>query len=345
MSYDVGLFLCAFIKTNLSSYTLSVMFMNERHSDKIAELRSEREKNSQKLKQSKDYFTTVTVWQSVFCILLFFLFFFTVKGGGQGAEALKEDLNLILTKQIENTDSESVIKNIKSFFSEPVNLMPAFSPVEEETTEEVTLIPTEEADDTTAVIVGTETIEDVEDTTRNIDVSEEETTVSDDAEEEVTVNNGSGGEDIDVFKAKENTSFSPVATTCEAVAPVNSTNYTSYFGYRTNPITQKESFHTGLDIAAPMGSKVRATYSGKVRKTGEDSRSGKYVIMTHSDGFETFYCHLSEILAEEGAVIRQGETIALVGSTGWSTGPHLHFEVRNEGERLNPLWVLEDRDS
>ena len=67
--------------------------------------------------------------------------------------------------------------------------------------------------------------------------------------------------------------------------------------------------------------------------------------MTHSDGFETFYCHLSEILAEEGAVIRQGETIALVGSTGWSTGPHLHFEVRNEGERLNPLWVLEDRDS
>ena len=74
---------------------------------------------------------------------------------------------------------------------------------------------------------------------------------------------------------------------------------------------------------------------------GEDSRAGKYIFLTHDDGYVTFYCHCSEILAEVGAVIRQGETIALVGSTGWSTGPHLHFEVRKNNIRYNPLYILE----
>ena len=116
--------------------------------------------------------------------------------------------------------------------------------------------------------------------------------------------------------------------------------YTSYFGARTNPITGVDSFHTGLDIAAAQGTKIKAAYSGVVRKVGEDSRSGKYIYLTHENGVETLYCHCSAVLAEQGASIRQGETIALVGSTGWSTGPHLHFEFHKNGERLDPLPIL-----
>ena len=153
---------------------------------------------------------------------------------------------------------------------------------------------------------------------------------------------GVGGEDIPVYKATENASFAPFVMTDKLLSPIECGRYTSYFGYRTNPITGEWSFHTGLDIAAEKGTPIRAALKGRVTKIGEDSRAGKYVFITHSDGFVTFYCHCSEILVEENMNINRGETIARVGSTGWSTGPHLHFEIRRDGIRLNPLWALED---
>ena len=75
---------------------------------------------------------------------------------------------------------------------------------------------------------------------------------------------------------------------------------------------------------------------------GEDSRAGKYIFLEHDDGVVTFYCHCSEITARMGDVIRGGEMIARIGSTGWSTGPHLHFEIRKDNIRLNPMWALEN---
>ncbi len=159
-------------------------------------------------------------------------------------------------------------------------------------------------------------------------------------EEPSSAPSGTGGEDIEIYKAAENASFAPVRATVPATAPVENGRYTSYFGYRINPITGKFSFHTGLDIAAAEGTSVKAAYSGRVTKVGEDSRAGKYIILTHDDNFATFYCHCSEILAEEGCSVKQGDTIAEVGTTGWSTGPHLHFEVRKNGMRYNPLFIL-----
>lgn len=153
---------------------------------------------------------------------------------------------------------------------------------------------------------------------------------------------GSGGEDIELYEATEKTSFAPFVTTDTLLMPVENGRYTSLFGYRIHPITGQWSFHTGIDIAASEGTSIRAALKGKVTKIGEDSRSGKYVFLTHSDGFVTFYCHCSEILVSEGMNINKGETVAKVGSTGQSTGPHLHFEVRRDDIRLNPLWVLED---
>lgn len=153
--------------------------------------------------------------------------------------------------------------------------------------------------------------------------------------------NGTGGEDLEYYEATKNTSFAPVFSTAEICPPIEKGRYTSYFGYRINPITGEYGFHTGLDIAAPEGTNIRAAFSGTVIKSGHDEKAGNYIYLEHNNGLVTFYCHCSEILAENGSNIRQGETIATVGSTGYSTGPHLHFEVRKDSIRYNPLWLLE----
>ncbi len=128
----------------------------------------------------------------------------------------------------------------------------------------------------------------------------------------------------------------------EFVFPVEGGRYTSYFGERTDPISEGDDYHKGIDIGADEGDKIRAVSDGKVTSVGEDSRSGKYLFISHGNGYVTFYCHCSEILVKEGTVIRKGETVALVGSTGYSTGPHLHFELRVDGESIDPLPVLEN---
>ena len=165
-----------------------------------------------------------------------------------------------------------------------------------------------------------------------IAASEAETT-----EAETTTDEPMGGKDVKTYEAKTNTSFAPYKVTAAILKPVENGRYTSLFGYRTNPITGEFSFHTGVDIAACQGTAIRAAWNGTVTKVGEDSQAGKYIFLEHNDGFVTFYCHCSEIVAQKGAVIRQGETIAKVGSTGWSTGPHLHFETRVGGVAQDPF--------
>lgn len=163
---------------------------------------------------------------------------------------------------------------------------------------------------------------------------------SDETGEKIAVGeiiNGSGGDDADSAKG---TSLDNYFVNANPVMPVKDARITSRFGYRIHPITEKRGFHTGLDMAATEGTPVSAVYYGKVTKTGEDDSWGKYVLVEHSDGFETFYCHLSEIYVQDGAVIRQGETLGLVGSTGMSTGPHLHFEVKINDIRVDPELLL-----
>ncbi len=119
----------------------------------------------------------------------------------------------------------------------------------------------------------------------------------------------------------------------------------SPFGYRINPVTKNFSFHSGIDIAADEGEKIKAAFFGTVSAVSYDDISGKYIEITHSGGLVTRYLHCSQILAEEGMVVRAGETIALVGSTGRSTGPHLHFVIELDGEKVNPLYVLQVNDN
>ena len=149
---------------------------------------------------------------------------------------------------------------------------------------------------------------------------------------------GAGGEDLQL--AAENTSFAPYVITGAFHRPVEYTRVTSAFGYRVNPVTDEAGFHSGIDLAAAHGSPIYAAFSGVVEETGYSEVRGNYIILSHGNDVQTVYCHCSEIIAETGAVLNADEVIARVGSTGQSTGAHLHFEVRIRGVRCNPAWLL-----
>lgn len=116
---------------------------------------------------------------------------------------------------------------------------------------------------------------------------------------------------------------------------------TSYFGYRIHPIFKTKIYHTGIDIGAPMGTPIKAANSGKVIYTGWYGGYGKVVIIDHGKvngkPTTTLYAHQSRIAVSNGQNVSKGKVIGYVGSTGYSTGPHLHFEVRINGRPVNPL--------
>ena len=111
---------------------------------------------------------------------------------------------------------------------------------------------------------------------------------------------------------------------------------TSPFGMRLHPILKVYAGHTGMDIGAPMGSYVLAANSGVVSKATYSNSYGNLVMINHGNGISTAYAHGSEILVEEGQEVNRGDIIMKVGSTGWSTGPHLHFEIIVNGTKIDP---------
>ncbi len=115
---------------------------------------------------------------------------------------------------------------------------------------------------------------------------------------------------------------------------------TSPFGYRTHPILKTKELHTGLDIAAKSGTPVAAANAGTVIKAGWNNSYGNLLMIDHGGGIVTLYAHNSSLLVKTGDVVAKGQTVSKVGSTGMSTGPHLHFEVRVNGQYKNPMdWL------
>jgi murein DD-endopeptidase MepM/ murein hydrolase activator NlpD len=118
--------------------------------------------------------------------------------------------------------------------------------------------------------------------------------------------------------------------------PIENINYTSNFGYRLDPFNGHQTFHEGVDFAAESGTPINAAASGKVIYAETHPAYGKAIDIDHGNGLVTRYAHSSELLVKEGDLVVRGQRIAKVGSTGRSTGPHLHFEVRLNGVPQNP---------
>lgn len=112
---------------------------------------------------------------------------------------------------------------------------------------------------------------------------------------------------------------------------------TSKFGYRTSPFTGRKEFHSGLDIANKPGTKIIATANGRVSYAGRKMYIGNLLVIDHGHGRVTRFGHLKKILVKPGQEVKRGDVIALLGNTGRSTGPHVHYEVRINGAAVNPI--------
>ena len=117
----------------------------------------------------------------------------------------------------------------------------------------------------------------------------------------------------------------------------NTISLSNPYGSRVKPGGQGETFHAGIDIPAPEGEVILAAADGTVSEAGFDPERGNYVVIDHGDGLTTLYGQCRDFTVEEGDTVRAGEQIGTVGKTGMSTGPHLHFEVRQDDEPQNPV--------
>jgi murein DD-endopeptidase MepM/ murein hydrolase activator NlpD len=131
----------------------------------------------------------------------------------------------------------------------------------------------------------------------------------------------------------------PDVPTTDLLKPVDA-RFTSDFGPRTHPITGRASNHAGVDLAAPTGTPIAAAGEGVVAFAGVRGGYGNLVILEHADGTQTYYAHADRLDVRAGDRVARGQQVATVGSTGRSTGPHLHFEVRRDGVPVDPAPLI-----
>ncbi|MFD1612522.1 M23 family metallopeptidase [Sphingomonas tabacisoli] len=126
-----------------------------------------------------------------------------------------------------------------------------------------------------------------------------------------------------------------------SLKPVANLNFSSFYGVRSDPFRGTAAMHAGVDIPGAMGTPIYATADGVVGRAGWAGGYGNLVELEHGRGLETRYGHLSKILVSAGQHVKRGDQIALMGSTGRSTGSHLHYEVRMDGRAVNPIPYLD----
>jgi len=129
-----------------------------------------------------------------------------------------------------------------------------------------------------------------------------------------------------------------------AMQPVDHLSFTSNFGVRSDPFRGTAAMHAGVDIPGPVGTPIYATADGMVDRAERAGGYGNMVELDHGKGIQTRYGHLSKILVAAGTQVHRGQLIALMGSTGRSTGSHLHYEVRIDGHAVNPVPFLQTAD-
>jgi murein DD-endopeptidase MepM/ murein hydrolase activator NlpD len=155
-------------------------------------------------------------------------------------------------------------------------------------------------------------------------------------EKQMYIQSRSYDEVIDLAKMKEEQLVS-----IPAIQPVSNRDLkrmASGYGYRIHPVYKTRIFHSGMDFTAPTGTEIYATGNGVVTSVEKSNRGyGNHIVIQHGFGYETLYAHLSEMHVRKGQKVKRGEVIGLVGNTGTSTAPHLHYEVRKNGNPVNPI--------
>lgn len=176
------------------------------------------------------------------------------------------------------------------------------------------------------------------------EVPEEETTPEPEVTPEPTPTPGPAVEHVEYNgpALPENTSMDKYRLDLEeTVSPVMGV-LTSPFGWREHPVDGEEKFHNGVDLAVNMGTQVKAFADGVVDYIGDDpDQYGLYLQISHANGVKSFYAHCSQLLVSQGQTVKAGDTVALSGDTGNTTGPHLHLELRFNGVRINPIYYIE----
>lgn len=298
----------------------------QRDRSRLSDAKSEKKRSGR-----GDYLVRVIAVQLAVCAVLLAGAFLLVQTNPNAKKALREAYEGMLSEDWSAQDAAAAFKQIGSFIFAPADTWPEAGPDGETN-----------AAQANAAAQETRPADGQEETKSGASTTEQTGPSAETAAPQETLN-GMGGEDETLFEGIKapvsGTSFAPCIVSVPVVRPAEG-RVTSSYGYRIHPITKKLGFHRGMDIAAGMGTRIAAAYYGRVKEVDSSEGNGNYITIDHENGLETTYCHCSEILAEEGAVVRAGETVALVGDTGMATGPHLHIEVRLNGILHNPAWIL-----
>ncbi len=275
-------------------------------------------------KNKKDFIVRAILFQSLFCILLFGLLFFLKQSNSQFFKTIESEFSDKLSENITKIEAESVFKSI---------------------TDKITL-PTVETDKRKSKNTDNKTENDTtkNNNPENILENETEFVPFDEPSLNATIE-ATGGLDIKIASSEEipdNVSLNSYTLTQNMINPVINGRITSEFGSRIHPISNELTFHAGIDIAADLGTPIYAAFDGKIFVADYDKWNGNFIKIEHEDGVMTVYCHCDSLNVKKGENIRAGEVIGYVGSTGSSTGPHLHFELRIDNVSFNPQIALNE---
>lgn len=318
-----------------------------------------RKKDEEKPRRKRDYFVTVTLAQIVLSAMLLGLVAMVSPGGNA---PLTEKLNYILSTSLTKQELSEVREAIREVIATPDGFWLGGNEETETSAQETTAAedasdeavdePTDNAEETSSAKSDESVASESADSTSENEATEASTSQTDADAETVEASSKSDDENetstaVDTAekkadeKAQTNTIGKAASSdaTVELIMPVSG-SISSTFGARIHPTTGEDSFHSGIDIAASTGTEIKCALDGTVLRTGQSDISGNFIIISHSGEMETRYYHLSKIMVEAGDALQQGDIIGLVGATGRVTGPHLHFEIRIDGERVDPLDLL-----
>ena len=274
-------------------------------------------------KNKKDFIVRAILFQSLFCILLFGLLFFLKQSNSQFFKTIESEFSDKLSENITKNEAESVFKAISDKITPPS--------IDSNKTNNKNI------DSTTEKAL-------TDNNPENILENETEFVPFDEPSLNATVE-ATGGLDIKIASSDEipeNVSLNSYTLSKKMINPVINGKTTSEFGARIHPISNELTFHAGIDIAADLGTPIYAAFDGKVTVADYDKWNGNYMKIKHENGLMTVYCHCESLNVKKGENIRAGEVIGYVGSTGSSTGPHLHFELRIDNVSFDPQIALNE---